>query len=156
MNYGRTKKALVILLASYAFIGFGAHATSTGAEDAYPFFSWFLYVTVPSRVQTGFDSMLVSVNGKRLETPLPLLDRPDIFSKGELTEQRLSALIEELAYAIRARQSGHTSALREKLETHFNTQASYIVREYTYDPLEYFKNKRIASSTVLMEFQVGK
>lgn len=156
MNYLRTKKILAMFLILYAFIGFGAHTTSTATEDAYPFFSWFLFVTVPPRTQSGFDVMLVSVNGKRLETPAPLLSRPDVFAGDGLTEQYLSALTERLAHSVRGRRSEQISETRRGLETRFSTEASYAVRAYTYDTLEYFKTKQVASSTVLAEFLVEK
>ena len=156
MSYERAKRILVVCLMLYAVIGFGAHATSTGTEDAYPFFSWFLFVTVPPRVQSGFDIMLVSTKGKSLEAPVPLVSRPDIFSSEEMSEQRLSAITEMLARSIQGQEDGRISELRRQLEAPFSSQASYIVREYTYDPLLYFKTKQVASSTVLAEFRVEK
>ncbi len=156
MNYARTKKTLLVFLTLYAFVGFGAHIASTSTEDAYPFFSWFLFVTVPPRTQSGFDITLVSVDGKRLETPAALLGRPDVFSSDGLTEQYLSALAERLAHSIRGRRNDQITETRRELETHFNVEASYAVRAYTYDTLKYFKTKQIASSTVLAEFLVEK
>ena len=156
MNYIRAKKILASFLVLYAFVGFTAHTMSTSTEDVYPFFSWFLFVTVPPRIQSGFDIKLVSVEGKRLESPTPLFERPDVFSGEEMSEQGLSSVTEMLARSIRGQQGERVSGVRQQLESNFTTQASYIVREYTYDPLEYFKHKSIASSTILAEFRVGK
>lgn len=156
MSYEHTKKALLIFLVVYAFIGFGAHATSTSTEDAYPFFSWFLFVTVPPRIQSGFDIVLVSVDGERLETPVSLLESPDVFLSEGIAEQNISALTERFVHAIRGRRNEDIVVLRQELEAQFNKHISYAVREYSYDTLEYFKNKRIASSTILAEFLVGK
>ena len=156
MSYIRAKKILASFLVLYAFIGFTAHTMSTSTEDVYPLFSWFLFVTVPPRIQSGFDIMLVSVQGKRLETPVPLLSRPDIFSNEKISEQELSFITENLARSIWGQQGERISEVRQQLEANFTTQASYVVREYTYDPLEHFKSGRIASSTVLAEFRIGK
>ncbi len=157
MNYTNAKKVLMTCLLLYAAIGFGAHATRTSTEDVYPFFSWFLFVTVPPRIQSEFDIVLVSVDGNRLDTPAPLLERPEVFSGGAMSLQGLSAIAEQLARSVQEQRGERTSALRRELDTHFiNSRASYVVRENTYDPIEYFKNKRIASSTILAEFRVGK
>lgn len=157
MNYGRTKRTLITFLISYAFIGFGAHITSASNEDAYPFFSWFLFVTVPPRVQSGFDIVIVSAHGQKLEIPAFPLNRPDVFVSGGLTEGDISALAERLGRSVLGRQDREVLGVRSELETHFNTpRATYVVREFTYDPLEYFKSKSVASTTVLAEFTVGK
>ncbi len=156
MNYTNAKKTIATFLILYAFVGFGAHATSVSTEDAYPFFSWFLFVTVPPRIQSGFDIMLVSVDGERLETPVHLLDRPDVFSSEGVTERELSEITQRFAHSIRGKRHEQISELRRMLEVHFSTHASYAVREYSYDPLEYFKNKKVSSSIILAEFLVGK
>ncbi len=156
MNYERGKKAVTIFLVTYALVGVGAHITSTSTEDAYPFFSWFLFVTVPPRVQSGFDIMFVSIEGKRLETPLPLLSRPDVFLSEGISGRDLSTISERLAHSITGRRNDQITAIRGEIETHFARQASYVVRAYSYDTLEYFKSGRIATSTVLAEFLVEK
>src|SRR3989344_4062824 len=156
MSYERTKKVLTTFLVLYTFIGVGAHVTSVDTEDAYPFFSWFLFVKVPPRIQTGFDVVLVSVDGKRLETPAPLLSRPDVFGSEGLTERDLSAMTGQFARLIRGKRNEQIAEARREFEARFNTRVSYAVREYSYNTLEYFKNKNIASSTVLAEFLVAK
>lgn len=156
MSYERTKRLLAGFLVLYALIGFGAHVTHTSSEDVYPFFSWFLFVTVPPRVQAKFDFVLISVNGQNIETPVSPLSRPDVFSPEGVTEQNLSELAEHLRKALQVNDTGDVTYVRGEFEKHFTvSRASYGVRETTYNPIDYFKNGTVASSTVFAEFNVG-
>lgn len=156
MTYTRTKYLLIIFLMLYALIGVSAHITSNAQEDTYPFFSWFLFVTVPARTQTGFDFMITSVNGEHFDSPVSLLSRPDLFSSGDLSAQRISELAQRLGQALRDNRQDTAAAARTALESHFTTpHTTYLVREFTYSPIEYFKTGATASTSVLATLTAG-
>lgn len=157
MNYDTMKKSVLAFLAVYALIGLIAHTTRSGNEDVYPFFSWFLFVNVPARTQSAYDIVLISAHGEKLSVPVSLLERPDVFAAQGMSAQGLSVISERLGHAHRQARRADLLRTRADLETHFIIpDATYALREYTFDPLEYFKRGTVASTTLLAEFTIGE
>ena len=70
MTYEHAKQTVFIFLAGYCCVGLLAHVaniTHNTPEDLYPFFSWFLFVRVPSRVQFDYEARMSAGAGKSRE-----------------------------------------------------------------------------------------
>lgn len=142
MGLIQQKTVAILFLALYAGIGFSAHALSgEKGEDAYPFFSWFLFVNVPQRVQTGFDVRIGN---------LRLLDSPE-FRSG-LMRREAATLENRIGEAVKSGSAQRIQAARRDIESRLPAGTTYLVREITYDPLEYFTAKSTLRESIIGEF----
>lgn len=152
MDYATRKTFALLFLLLYAGIGFTAHAVSGDrGEDAYPFFSWFLFVNVPQRVQTGFDVQVTAIDGQPV-APVSILVS-DAY-RNELRAREIVALESRLGDALKYGGTQEGTDARRALESGFTKNVTYRVREITYDPLAYFKDKTVLRETILAEFSL--
>jgi len=145
MPYARARTAALIGLSIYIAVGFSAHVLSNGGEDAYPFFSWFLFVNVPQRVQSGFDVVVVDGMGAQ-----SLTESDAFFGDGMMRD--ILALENRLGRAVKGGNPLEIAEARRELESFLSGPVTYRVREITYDPLEYFSSKAVLEATVLAEY----
>ena len=153
MIYKRSVAASFLFLALYASIGFGAYVTSGRSfERAYPFFSWFLYVSVPQHIQGGYDIVVTAENGKTLPQPLPLTDANARFLDMHIAEQDVVNAAREFGRALEANRPADAADVRNMLEAHMITSLTYEVRKIQFDSLDYFKHGTIIRNKVLGTF----
>ncbi len=158
MTFARAQAIAIIFLCLYAGIGFTAHLAAREAEDVYPFFSWFLFVTVPQRSQSSFDIRIIAVDGKELDPPQLLFQNAEAFMRPDPAKRDMLALAlaQALGRALRQENQIEIERFREQLASRFIIPVTYEVREIGYDPIEYFKSKSVATSTILGTFTTGK
>lgn len=156
MRYERAKRVLLGFLAAYALIGFWAHLTSADQEDAYPFFSWLLFIRAPQHEQEIYDIRVIAVEGKKLETPRSLVDMPDVYDVSNVSYKEIPEAARNIGVAIRSNNQAMLDELLNALDASFKASAVYEVQKQTVDPLEYFLRKTAATSTTIAVFEVRK
>gem|GEM_PF-2247105 len=147
MNYATGKGYAILFLTLYASIGFATHALSNNSgEDAYPFFSWFLFVNVPPRIQTGFDVHTVEVNSSQS------LRQSALFRDEGLMRRDIVALENRIGQAAKSGNAEEIRSARRSIESRLPAGTVYRVREITYDPLKYFISKSVLIESTVSEF----
>jgi hypothetical protein len=146
MDFARKKAVALVCLIVYVCIGFSAHALSPESENAYPFFSWFLFVQVPPRVQTGFEVRVVLATSTQ-----PIRTSADFDAHG-LMQRDIIMLEARIGHAVKGGNPEEIRTAREGLEARMTSGAKYELVEITYNPLEYFKNKTTHGESVLAQF----
>ncbi len=155
MTYEIAKRILLAFLALYALMGISAHimsAKSNSTEDLYPFFSWFLFVNVPSRAQADFEIEIVEVDNQAISPPASLENLPDVFMENNLSDRELRDLIEKLGRAVENKNTGVIILTRQKLEMHFRKKVSYNMLKLHFNPIDRLRTGKIDKKTVLASF----
>lgn len=152
MTYRSTLQYALIFLALYALIGMAGHATRTGTEDVYPFFSWSLFARVPERIQNDFEIVVLTVRGKELTAPTEAREIPGLVDAG-VNYQIYTQRVRELGRAL----GGEYDVPRERgaFESMLTMPVVYEVRAIQYNPIDRFLTGKTVSSSTLGTFETS-
>ncbi len=137
MTYARAQYALVFFLLFYSAVGFGAHFSSS-SQGVYPFFSWFLFVEIPSRVQTNFELFVTELSDRTVDFPLHPEELPGVLWGG-VEKKNFNILVRRLGEAIKGKQAESVDELRRELELYLPGVVSYEVQEVVFNPIQRFR-----------------
>jgi hypothetical protein len=151
MSYKTTKGTTIAFLTLYVAIGIGNHFASHGQEDLYPFFSWFLFVEVPNRVQENLEVAITSAETMRLSSPVEIGTLPGIFKPGTDIDH-IRNLSMRLAQALSEKNSPIFDSLQRELEMNFAMPVTYQIRRVRFDVIERFKSGIVLSVEPVAEF----
>lgn len=144
MTYEALKKYLLLFLIIYFSTGLLARYFSEGTEDVYPFFSWFLFSKVPSRIQTDFAIRIHQFGGKQFEPPIFLEKAEDIYDTTLYSTAEYHRLIQQLAMSAKQNRSEETEYFRSKLEKTFVAHpVVYEAVEIKYNPIDRWKRGQL-------------
>ena len=139
MSYIGLKIFLVSFLVLYCTGGFLSHQRKP-EQEVYPFFSWFLFPSVPY-IQTEFVILIHEFNGKTIEPP-----RFSTEIKGVLSFHGAGyyKITQELGRGILNENEDKIENLREQFEKLFLSHpVLYEVVQITFDPIERWKTEKI-------------
>ncbi len=151
MSYITTKRCIALFLAAYFAIGVAARLTSSGTEDVYPFFSWFLFAEVPSRFQSSFVIMIREIDGQKQEPPAPLSQFPQLYGGGGPGE--LFALVQAFGRSVQGHDT-NAPRIRREIETRFGRPVAYDLVAQRYDALKKWRTNE-AEEKVVASFKTG-
>lgn len=151
MPYKRAVVLVYAFLLLQASFGFTAHVLSTGPEDAYPFFSWFLFVHVPERTQSSFEARVREVDGIELPHAPELTIVPNIMHPTEKMNV-VRRDIQALGHALKTADETAIEAARMRFERHLTKSVRYEILELTFDPIERVRTGAIERSEILSVF----
>lgn len=152
MTYKNLKFSVVSFLILYFVIGITAHATRRGTEDVYPFFSWFLFVEVPPRIQSGFDIRVISIEAKALDAPQSLSGTDPVFIQSGLTDKALRDISNGLGQAIMSKNEASLTMYKNLFESKLARSISYEVSAVEFNPIDRVLSKKVSARNVLGEF----
>lgn len=139
-------------LALYFSVGVGARLLSTGEEDFYPFFSWFLFSHVPQRVGNDFAINILKINGEVVKTPIPFEHAKNIYNTSRSLAE-YNQYIRQLGNALKQNNMEEISRIRRWLENNFTAyNVTYEVSEITFDLIERFRSGKVIESKSLGQF----
>ncbi len=150
MIYHRDKLILIFFFLVYVMVGIGAHFFADRGRGIYPFFSWFLFVEIPPRIQTSFELFVTEFQGEPVFPAVPLKDLTSISLGMGNTKKFFYLLVDRLGRAIQDGNLKEVERIRVDLEAYLNGVSVYEVREINFNPVARFR-----SETVLSESSVG-
>lgn len=151
MPYKRAVMLVYAFLLLQASFGFTAHILSTGQEDAYPFFSWFLFVHVPERTQSSFEARVREVDGKELPYATELTGVPNLMHPTEKMNV-VRRDVQALGHALKTADNAAVEVARAHFERHLTKSARYEILELTFDPIQRVRTGAIVRSEILSVF----
>ncbi|MEN9561391.1 MAG: hypothetical protein RIQ56_664 [Candidatus Parcubacteria bacterium] len=151
-EYPTARNCVFVFLVTYALIGFGAHIFSKGQEDVYPFFSWFLFVQVPQRIQDGYEVRVTILSGEKKHSSPLLQESIGASTSLNYPAREVIRLGNELGRALKQGEDARVLAYRTLLEAMLTKPCEYEVREVRYDPREYYLSKTTKETLVLARY----
>ena len=140
MSYSWYKKTVISFLIIYFTIGLAARFTAKGAEDFYPFFSWFLFSEVPSRIQQDFTLRIHSAGGQQFVPPELFENARELHNTKRRSYSEYYHLIQSLGRSLVQRRDTEVARIRAQLEQRFAVHpVTYEVVRATYNPIERWK-----------------
>lgn len=153
MSYRILGQLIIVFLVVYFSVGIAARFLSRGTEDFYPFFSWFLFTTVPPRIQTDYAIRIVEAGGKKFDPPVFFERADDVYEKGDRSVAEYSRLTRSLAMSVRGNQKEEVERLRSALERKFLVYpVVYEAVEVTFSPIERWKTGEVLGVKTLATF----
>ncbi len=146
MSYGFLKKILIGTLFVYFSIGLGAQHLLTEDQKVYPFFSWYLFYEVPSRIQSDYVVYFTAVEGEELEKRTAFIDDTLFHNINTHTTTDYYLMIQRLGNAIESANKKKIESEKRAFEENF-TQPSvtYVIARRTIDPISYWLDKDVIS-----------
>lgn len=147
MHYHRLKVLVIGFLIAYFVVGIAARTVTAGDEDTYPFFSWFLFSKVPSRIQSDYAIKIIEVDGKPLPQPTLLEKTSGIFNNSRSLAEYFQTA-RNLGVSLKQKQLGQVNQIRTHLEKNLfsGRLVTYEVLEIRYNPIERYKSGKFISS----------
>jgi len=153
VSYEIVKKILILFLVTYFVIGVAARFLSAGTEDFYPFFSWFLFIRVPLRVQSDFSIQIHEFGEKKFETPVFVDELSGVYDTDAYSRTQYHNLIQRLALSIKRREKNQIIKLREELEKKFILRpVVYGVVERKFNTIEHWKTGAVIEIISIAKF----
>lgn len=148
-----TMRAIVIAsLIVYFIAGLHERFVQHGGET-YPFFSWYLFAEIPNYHLTAFTIDIYAIGDTKYDPPLPFYQTAPLFLQLRQSPTEYTPIIDELGWSI-IRKNGDIEEIRYRLEGMFSgLSARYELRMIAYDPLVYWSEHKVASSTSLGFFE---
>ena len=157
MSYRAAKISVLLFLAVYFCTGMLARFFSKGVkgvEDVYPFFSWFLFVEVPHRIQSEYGIRFLEIGGKTLDPPLFFEKAVGAaYNPTRRPAEEYHHLIQLLGGAVKRKDAQETARLRAEIEKEIlDHSAVYEISEIIFNPVERWRNGSVMEIKPLAEF----
>ncbi len=146
-------KKMAVFASLFLYFAAAAWATlCTPQREFYPFFGWYLFAAVPGE-QRDYIAEILAFDGEWYADPVPFPEASFLFEHANSIPTEYMAAIRYLGYA---RTHGYVDAeraARDDIETIFRGKSAYYRILYVeYDPIEYWRKKIYATSSVVDEF----
>lgn len=154
MSYRAAKISVLLFLAVYFCTGMLAQFFAKGVEDAYPFFSWFLFSRVPLRIQSEYAIRFLEIGGKTVDPPLFFKKAPGALrNKERRSPDEYYVLVQSLGGAVKRKDAEETARLRLEIEKEMlDHPAVYEISEIIFNPVELWRNGSVMEIKPLAEF----
>lgn len=151
MSRKETLKALVLgSLALYLVLGI-LLARGRG-EEAYPFFSWFLFERIPNP-EREYTIDIHMVGDKKYEPALPFWQAGTYFSGSHSSPIEYFNTIQRLGLAIEQKDEARIARERALLEAPFGGKPlSYDVSSAVRNPLDFYKTQKYRDQKLMITY----
>lgn len=152
LSWGGKKALVALFLLVYLLGGLATRAfTDEAAQEAYPFFSWYLFADVPDQSFT-YTVDVRSLNGVTYPTPLSWAKVPQLFNGWTQSPTHYLHLIKLLGQAVEKGDGVEVQTERTQFEKIFyGSRASYEVVKVEGNPVERWQHTD-ATGTVIAIF----
>ncbi|MCH7883371.1 hypothetical protein IIA95_03070 [Patescibacteria group bacterium] len=135
MSYNTLK---VFLISIFLFYFFGGVFTSNKLNgEVYPFYHWFVFRDVPSKIQAGYAIRILEYEGKPLNPPIFLKNAYGLYVNTNMASPQYSYIVRVLGENIVRKQQEEIKRHREILERSFLSQSvTYEVVKIEFDTLD--------------------
>lgn len=155
-EYNKLKFIVLFVIVFYFFAGLSTEIFLSGREkDFPPFFSWFLFDTVPNeKYTTKYTLLIVDVNGKLFNPPVFYNQAKGIVKEPDSPKAR--DLIRYLATSLVRNDSESIERYRKLLEQiYLPRNTHYEVVAADYNPIVLFKTGKYEKIEKLEEFKTN-
>lgn len=148
------KKLIYIFLLFYFSMGLGARFLSQGAEDVYPFFSWFLFSKVPARIQSDFSMLIHQLGQEKFDPPIFFEEVAELYDTSIYSRTEFHTLIQRLALSIKGARQKEAMSFRGSLEKKFQARpVVYEIVERGFDVMERRKERKFLYIRSIIKFE---
>jgi hypothetical protein len=149
VTYSLTARAILGFLCLYFVLG-GVAFLTTPDHEAYPFFSWALFRSVPQRTDWSATLRVTSADGTELSRPLPLAEASEYFDASKVDNYNF--WLRQFVVGIELKDSGIETEARRRIEAGFTAPVTYELVKLTIDTVNYWKTGRVAGESVVGTF----